>query len=171
MQMSKRTALWLSLILTVPALLLLAHDGGEQGVTKQASATELKIVTAADTQWGEGPPSLPTGAQMVILDGHPGKSGPFAIRLKMPAGYKIPPHTHTVAERLTVISGTVHLGIGEKFEESAGRQLNAGDFAVIPPGVAHFAWSAAEAVLQIHSEGPFQRKFVEPVHDSPAERK
>ena len=169
--MSKRTALWLSLIVTVPGLLLLAHEGDEQGVTKQASATALKIVTAADTPWGEGPPSLPAGAQMVILDGHPGRPGPFAIRLKMPAGYKIPPHTHTVAERLTVISGTVHLGIGEKFEESAGRQLNAGDFAVIPPGVAHFAWSAAEAVLQIHSEGPFQRKFVEPVHDSPAERK
>jgi uncharacterized RmlC-like cupin family protein len=84
----------------------------------------------------------------------------------MPAGYKIPAHTHTVAERLTVISGAVHLGIGEKFDETAGRQLNPGDFAVIPPGVAHFAWSSSEAVLQIHSEGPFQRKFVDPANDS-----
>jgi hypothetical protein len=62
---------------------------------------------------------------MVILDGHPGKSGPFTIRLKMPAGYRIPPHTHTVAERITVISGTVHLGIGEKFDERGGRELHA----------------------------------------------
>jgi uncharacterized RmlC-like cupin family protein len=76
-----------------------------------------------------------------------------------------------VAERLTVISGEVHLGIGEKFEESAGRQLNVGDFAVIPPGVAHFAWSTAEAVLQIHSEGPFERKFVEPGHEPAGETK
>ena len=162
--MSKRNAFLVGLILTIPALLL-AEEREKQGRGKEASTTEPKIVTAAETQWGEGPPSLPAGAQMVILDGHPAKSGPFTIRLKMPAGYQIPPHTHTVAERITVISGAVHLAIGEKLDEAAGRRLNTGDFAVIPPGVPHFAWSTAEAVLQIHSEGPFQRKFVDPAHE------
>ena len=128
---------------------------------KSAGATDPKLLAAAEMQWGEGPPSLPAGAQMVVLDGDPRQKGPFTIRLKMPAGYKIPPHTHPVAERVTVISGAVHLGIGEKFDESAGRELKAGDFAVLPAGVPHFAWSPSEAILQIHSEGPFQRKFVE----------
>ena len=117
-------------------------------------------------QWGEGPASLPAGAQMVVLDGAPGKKGPFTIRLKLPAGYRIPPHTHPTPERITVISGAAHLGIGEKFDESTGRELNVGDFAVVPPGVPHFAWSTGEVVVQIHSEGPFERKFVDPAHDS-----
>ena len=150
--------LFLAILATIPALLVLA-----QSDTSAASPT---IVAPAEVQWADGPPSLPAGAQMVILEGHPGKSGPFTIRLKMPAGYRIPPHTHTVAERITVISGTVHLGIGEKFDGRGGRELHAGSFAVVPPRVPHFAWSSAEAILQIHSEGPFQRQFVDPADDS-----
>jgi quercetin dioxygenase-like cupin family protein len=170
MHMSKRTALVLSVILINPALLIVAQEDEKQGRGKEGSATEPKIVTVAGTQWVDGPPTLPAGAQMVVLDGHPAQSGPFTIRLKMPAGYKIPPHTHTVAERITVISGAVRLGIGDKLDEAAARQLNAGDFAVIPPGVAHFASSTAEAILQIHSEGPFQRKFVDRADDSAVQK-
>ena len=128
---------------------------------KSSGAAEPKLLAAAEMKWGEGPPSLPAGAQMAVLDGDPKQKGSFTIRLKMPAGYRIPAHTHPAAERVTVISGAVHLGIGEKFDESAGRELNPGDFAVLPAGVPHFAWSPGEAVLQIHSEGPFQRTFVE----------
>lgn len=164
--MIRRNAVLIGLIVTVPALLLVAQESANTDKGKQAHAPEPTIVTAAETQWAEGPPSLPAGAQMVVLDGHPGKNGPFTIRLKMPAGYRIPAHTHTVAERLTVISGAVHLGIGEEFDETAGRQLNPGDFVAIPPRVPHFAWSTSEAVLQIHSEGPFQRKFIDRAGDS-----
>jgi quercetin dioxygenase-like cupin family protein len=163
--MTKRNGIRIGLILTLPTLFVLAHGGENERSAKEANAAEAKIIPAAEAQWGEGPASLPAGAQMVILDGHPGKTGPFTIRLKMPAGYKIPPHTHTVAERITVISGAVHLGIGEKFNKDSGRRLTAGDFAVLPPGVPHYAWSTAEAVLQIHSEGPFQRQFVDPADD------
>jgi anti-sigma factor ChrR (cupin superfamily) len=81
---------------------------------------------------------LPSGAQIVVLDGDPAKPGPFTIRLKIPAGYQIPPHTHpAAAERITVISGAVRLGIGEKFDASGGRELQAGGFAVVPAGVPH----------------------------------
>ena len=144
----------------LPGILLVAEENaapkGERPV-----AGEAKLVRAAEMQWRDGPPTLPAGAQMVVLDGDPRKQGSFTIRLKMPAGYKIPPHTHQTAERVTVISGTVHLGIGEKFDESAARELQPGDFAVLPIGVPHFAWSTGEAVLQIQSEGPFERQFVE----------
>ena len=128
----------------------------------QTAKPEAKIFAASELQWRDGPPTLPAGAKIVVLDGDPRAGGPFTMRLKMPAGYIIPPHTHPTAERVTVISGVVHLGIGAKFDESAGRELKAGDFATVPAGVPHFAWSKDEAVLQIHSEGPFERKFVEP---------
>ncbi|HWM25347.1 MAG TPA: cupin domain-containing protein [Chthoniobacterales bacterium] len=157
--MNKRNSIILGVVLTLLTVLVVAQE--KKNKEKSSSTAEPKMLTAAEMQWGEGPPSLPAGAQMVVLDGDPRQNGSFTIRLKMPAGYKIPPHTHPAAERVTVISGAVHLGIGEKFDESAGRELKAGDFAVIPAGVPHFAWSPREAVLQIHSEGPFQRTFVE----------
>jgi quercetin dioxygenase-like cupin family protein len=159
--MNKKNSLILGVVLTLSTLLVVAQEKG-----KPSSAAEPRLLAAAEMQWGEGPPSLPAGAQMVVLDGDPKQKGPFTIRLKMPSGYKIPSHTHPTAERVTVISGAVHLGIGEKFDESAGRELKAGDFAVLPAGVPHFAWSPSEAVLQIHSEGPFQRNFVDPAHES-----
>ncbi len=144
---------------------VLAHSTvlvvAQEKQSAKSGAAEPTMLVAADLQWRDGPPSLPAGAQMVVLDGDPAKNGSFTIRLKIPAGYKIPPHTHPADERVTVISGAVRLGIGEKFDESAGREFKAGDFAMLPAGVPHFAWSPSETVLQIHSEGPFERKFVE----------
>ena len=162
--MNKETALIVGIVVTLSTVLVLGQE--KESREQPAGAAEPRMLAAAEMQWGEGPPTLPAGAQMVVLDGDPTQKGSFTIRLKMPAGYKIPPHTHPVVERVTVIAGAVRLGIGEKFDESLGRELQAGDFAVLPAGVPHFAWSPSEAILQIHSEGPFQRKFVDPAHDT-----
>lgn len=157
---NNKNVLLFALSLLLPAVLLLAKEDEGRKDDGRAAA-EAKLVRAAEMQWRDGPPTLPPGAQMVVLDGDPRKEGSFTMRLKMPPGYKIPPHTHPTAERVTVISGTVHLGIGEKFDEGGGRELKPGDFAVVPAGVPHFAWSPGAAVLQIQSEGPFERQFVE----------
>lgn len=162
--MNKKNSALLGLVLALSTVLVIAQEKQ----TARTSLSEPTMLAAGELQWRDGPASLPAGAQMAVLDGDPQKSGSFTIRLKMPAGYRIPPHTHPTAERVTVISGSVRLGIGEKFDDSAGRELNAGDFAVVPAGVAHFAWSRSEAVLQIHSEGPFKREFVDPAHESPS---
>src|SRR5438874_1715687 len=69
-------------------------------------------------KWQDGPPSLPPGAKFAVLEGDPTKSGPFVFRVKVPDGYKIPPHTHPRPERVTVVSGTFHLGMGESFDMS-----------------------------------------------------
>jgi quercetin dioxygenase-like cupin family protein len=102
---------------------------------------------------------------MAVLDGDPTKPGLFTVRLQSPAGYKIPPHTHPTAEHVTVISGTMHLGMGEKFDESAGHELPPGGFAVMPKKMAHFAWSTEDTVIQIHGMGPFQINYVNPADD------
>lgn len=169
--MNKRTSIIVGAALTLFTVLVLAQEKDARSQESPNVARDAKIVAAAEMQWRDGPPSLPAGAQIVVLDGDPGKQGPFTMRLKMPAGYKIPPHTHPTVERVTVISGAVRLGIGEKFDETAGREMQPGDFVVVPAGVPHFAWSPLEAVLQIHSEGPFQRKFVNPADDSPRANK
>jgi quercetin dioxygenase-like cupin family protein len=133
--------------------------------SKVAATVEHKIVTPSEMNWGDAPPGLPPGAKMAVLDGDPTKKGSFTVRLQAPAGYKVPPHTHPSAEKITVISGTLNLGMGDKFDEAAGRELGAGSFAVMPAGMKHFAWTTGETILQIHSNGPFEIKYVNPTDD------
>ncbi|MCA1658606.1 MAG: cupin domain-containing protein [Verrucomicrobiaceae bacterium] len=163
--MIQSKAITVAVAVALPVVFVLAQEKESNPTTR----AEQKIFSSAELPWRNAA-TLPPGAQMVVLDGDPAKPGLFTARLKMPAGYKIPPHTHPTPERVTVISGTAYLGFGDKFDERAGRELKTGDFAVIPAGVPHFAWSRAEAVLQLHTEGPFQRTFINPA-DDPAEGK
>jgi hypothetical protein len=85
-------------------------------------------------QWKDGPPSLPAGAKFAVLEGDPSKSGFFAMRLRLPNGYRIPPHWHPVVERVTVVSGTFHLGMGEQPDWEAMQELPAGSYVSMQPG-------------------------------------
>ncbi len=119
-----------------------------------------------DVKWGPAPPSLPSGAQFAVLEGDPAKAGEmYTIRLKAPEGFKIPPHWHPVDEHVTVLSGTVAIGMGEKFDEAAVREMPAGSFAIMPKGMRHFAWARSEVVLQVHGVGPFEINYVNPADD------
>ena len=84
------------------------------------------VVTPDDIKWVDAPPSLPPGAKVAILEGDPTKEGHFVMRAKMPDGYKIMPHTHPKDERVTVLSGTLYLGMGEKFDEKSAKGMPAG---------------------------------------------
>src|SRR5215210_5107721 len=74
-------------------------------------------VSAAQLKWAPVP-SLPKGAQISVIEGPMNQAVPFTVRLKFPDNYRIPPHTHPAVERITVLSGTFHMGMGEKFERS-----------------------------------------------------
>jgi quercetin dioxygenase-like cupin family protein len=138
---------------------------------KPAAKSEHVMFAAADLKWADGPPALPAGAKIAVLTGDPGKTGPFTVRLKFPTGFKVPPHTHPTAEHVTVISGTLGLGSGAKFDETAAHEMTAGGFAVMPAGMEHFAWCKSDCVIQLHSEGPFVVKYVNPADDPRAAKK
>src|SRR5579864_3021842 len=72
----------------------------------EEGSDDVALFPAADIKWRAGPPSLPKGALMAVLEGDPTKEGPFVFRVKVPDGYKVPPHTHPKTERVTVLSGT-----------------------------------------------------------------
>src|SRR5262245_61875713 len=86
------------------------------------------IVGPGDIKWSPGPPSIPAGAEAAVLYGDPGKDGLFALRLKLPKGYALAPHTHPKPEVVTVISGTFRLGMGESADRSKAQPLAAGSF-------------------------------------------
>lgn len=123
------------------------------------------IHVATELKWQEGLPALPSGAKIAMLEGDLSKPGPFTYRIKMPDGYKIPPHKHTMAERITIISGTYHLGEGEKFDKNQAKTLPAGSYASWPAGTPHFSWAEGETVIQVHGEGPWILKYVNPEDD------
>lgn len=131
---------------------------------------EHTILTPTDIKWGDGPPSLPAGAQAVVLDGDPKKEGIFHFRLKLPAGYRIPPHWHPADERVTVLSGTFNLGLGSKFDDASLRALPAGSFFSLPTKTHHFALVKEETVIQLSTIGPWGLTYVN-AEDDPRNRK
>ena len=164
----KHIAILFSAVLAFFAVAVAAQEKESSkatGSSKTTAPVEHKIVAPAELKWGDAPPGLPPGGKMAVLDGDPTKKGSFTVRLQAPDGYKVPPHTHPTTERITVISGTFYLGMGDKFDEAAGREMAAGSFAVLPAGMRHFGWNRGETVLQINSEGPFQIKYVNPADD------
>jgi quercetin dioxygenase-like cupin family protein len=115
--------------------------------------------------WKEGPKSLPAGAKIAVLEGDPTKPGPFVMRIKLPDGYRIPPHTHPKPERVTVISGSFHLGMGDKFNPKHAQELTAGTFGTWPPNMKHFVWVEGETIVQFHGEGPWVIEYLNPSDD------
>ncbi|HKY26792.1 MAG TPA: cupin domain-containing protein [Pyrinomonadaceae bacterium] len=130
-----------------------------------APAPDHGFFNAAELKWVDGPPSLPPGAKVAMLEGNPMNEGPFTMRLQLPDGYSIAPHSHPSVEHLTIISGTFNLGMGEKFDKSGGQKLSAGSFGFMPPGMKHFAWTEGETVVQVHGVGPWKINYVNPGDD------
>ncbi|MBO0698064.1 MAG: cupin domain-containing protein [Zavarzinella sp.] len=118
-----------------------------------------------DVKWVDGPPGLPPGAQMAVLDGDPTKPGLFTVRAKMPDGYIVPPHWHSADENLTIISGSFGLGVGDKLEPSKVRYLPAGSYARLGKEERHYAICKGETVIQVHAVGPFDIHYVNPADD------
>lgn len=131
----------------------------------RADGDRHMVVAVEEITFKAGPATLPPGAQIAVLQGNPGKEGPFVIRLKFPAGYNVPPHRHPEEEHVTVISGGFGIAVGEQHDRSAAGLLAPGGFVRIPEGQAHYAWTEAETVVQINAEGPFGIEYVDSADD------
>jgi hypothetical protein len=123
------------------------------------------LVPADKVQWGPAPPALPPGAQISVLEGNPSERGALTLRLKLPANYNIPPHWHSMTERVTVLSGALHVGMGDTLNKQASQTLDPGGFVSLPAKMHHFAWTASPTVVQISLEGPFDIFYINPSDD------
>lgn len=124
-----------------------------------AGQSKHSMIAPGDLKWSPVNP----GITMAVLEGSPGaEGGHFVIRLKLVDGTRVPPHWHPQDEHLTVLSGTFHMGIGEKVDESAAMALTAGAYSLMPKEVRHFGWTTGETVVQIHGVGPFKTFLVTP---------
>ena len=126
-------------------------------------AANVMLVNALT--WGPAPAALPAGAQFAVIDGDPSQSGPYTIRLRMPDGYRIPPHSHPTAEYVTVLSGALALGMGDRMDEAGMKTLSAGSFGGLPAEMPHYVVARGETVVQVHGVGPFSIVYVNKADD------
>lgn len=123
------------------------------------------MVAPSTLTWGDAPPGLPPGSKLAVVTGDPTQAQPFVLHVQVPAAYRIAPHWHPTVENLTVLSGTIALGMGEAFNESALQNLPAGGYAALPAEMRHYFLARTAATFQVHGMGPFVINYVNPADD------
>ena len=133
----------------------------------QSAAAEMPavIISSKDVKWGPAPPGLPPGSQLAVMFGDPAKAAFVSLRAKMPAGYKVPPHSHPTDEHVTVLSGALTLGMGDKEDAKTAKTYKAGGYLTARAKMNHYAIATVETVIQIDLIGPFDITYVNPADD------
>ena len=123
-----------------------------------------RIVTPEELKWADAT-SLPPGAKIAMIEGKLNEPGTITARVKLPANYRIPPHSHSGQERVTVISGTVNIGMGERFDATKTTAMKPGTVLLMPPKMNHFAWTSEETIFQLNVIGPWTVTYINPADD------
>jgi quercetin dioxygenase-like cupin family protein len=141
--------------------------GGSALAVVQAQGHTHTTQTVTEAKWGPAPPMLPPGAQIAVLSGDPSKSVSYAVRLKFPANYVIPAHSHPTDENVVVVSGAVTFGVGEAVAKgaAANKTLPPGGYMLAPAGVNHFAYTTQESTIVLFGIGPVEFNYVNPADD------
>jgi anti-sigma factor ChrR (cupin superfamily) len=129
-----------------------------------AESGDLITVMPADLEWADAM-AIPPGAKVAVIEGQPSEAGPFIVRVKLPANYKLPAHWHPAIEHVTVISGTFNIGTGDKLDIEKTKAVTPGGVAFVQPKTNHFVWTSEETVVQVHGVGPTAINYVNPADD------
>jgi hypothetical protein len=73
-------------------------------------------------------------------------------------------------ERVTVLSGTFNVGMGDTLSTPDSQALTPGRFVSLPATMHRFAWTSALTVVQTNLEEPFDLFYVDP-NDNPQKAK
>jgi hypothetical protein len=116
-------------------------------------------------QWGKAPPGLPEGAEVAVLKGDPTKPGPFTLRLRVPDGYRVPPHSHPTDERLEILSGVLLVAHGPNLRSAGPATLEAGARLELAAGTPHSVTARGVTIVEIESTGPFEITYLNQADD------
>ncbi len=126
----------------------------------------VSLLDGASVVYRPGPPNLPKGTQISLVSGDPARPGPFVLRIRFPAETVIAPHTHSEAETLTILAGSIYHQHGRTIDKAAGEQLRTGGFVFLPKDMPHALWTTTEPVeLQVNGSGPFGLNYIDPADD------
>ncbi len=125
---------------------------------------EHRTVMPDDLKWAKFP-ALPPGAKIGPIEGSMAHAMPFTVRFKLPKDYEVPAHSHPVVQRITVLSGTLHIGRGDKFDRSKTKSMPPGAISIVRPGTNYFVWTTEEVIVQVHGVGPWDIAYIDPLED------
>jgi hypothetical protein len=75
-------------------------------------------------------------------------------RTRFPAGFRQAPAPATSHRIVTVVSGTLHIGFGESFNEKATMPMSRGHTWTIPASKSYYLWAKdGEVLVQVVSNG------------------
>lgn len=134
--------------------------------TPETPAPQAVTPAAPDMlQWGKAPPGLPEGAEVAVLKGDPTKPGPFTIRVRMPDGYRVAPHSHPTDERVEILSGVLLVAHGPNMRSAGPATLEAGGKLTLAAGTPHSVTARGITIIEIESTGPFEITYVNQADD------
>lgn len=136
---------------TLAAALALASCASQPAVVAAPEAPLAILASDTSLAWGGCPPIFPEGCQITVLHGDP--AVPNAdVFLRVPAGLGLPPHTHTSAERMVLVSGALRV----KYLGAPAATLTPGQYAYGPAALPHQATCISDetCTLFIAFEGP-----------------
>ena len=107
---------------------------------------------------------LPKGVKTTLLIGDP-KVGAYVTRVQLPANAKIMPHSHPTENLVTVLSGTLLYGEGDKFDAKKMKPYPAGSFIVETPNSPHFMTAKGAVVFQVSIPAKSSFDYVDPKDD------
>jgi len=114
-----------------------AAAGALNAETPVASGLDRPLAyseAATGLQWGDCPAIFPPGCKIAVLHGNPAEPG-ADVFLRVPAGYTIPAHSHTSAERMVLVSGQLDV----TYAGHPTASLKRGDYAYGPAALPHTA--------------------------------
>jgi quercetin dioxygenase-like cupin family protein len=110
--------------------------------------------------------SFPPAARLAIVLGEPAREGPYTIRVKLPHGTKMMPHSHPEDRMYTVISGIFYVGQGNIFDPEKLQAYPPGSVIILPGNTSHFHWAkSGEYITQVTAIGPLGLEYIDPQDD------
>jgi quercetin dioxygenase-like cupin family protein len=151
------------MIKLIPFLIICLIVSGIYSQDKPAGAIQLN---SEQLKWIDAPPPLPTGAKISVLEGNPKMEGIFTMRVQIPPYFKVPVHTHPKDERVTVISGTIYVGFGDKLDTMIADKFTTGSYYVNPANTSHYVFTQGdECIFQVTGLGPWGIDFIKESED------
>ena len=137
------------------------HTSSAQGLSPKT----FNAINSENIVWNSFP-AFPEKVKLAILVGNPSKPEPFIIRVKVPNGEKIMPHSHPEDRIYTVISGVFYIGIGNEFDETKLKAYPPGAVVILPGNTPHFHKAkSGEYVTQVYAIGPLGLDYLDKQFD------
>jgi quercetin dioxygenase-like cupin family protein len=126
----------------------------------QPGQADFRGILPEEIEW-KSFPAFPPAARLAIVVGAPAREGPYTIRVKLPHGTTMMPHSHPEDRMYTVISGIFYIGLGDSFDAEKLQAYPPGSVIILPGNTSHFHWAkSGEYITQVTAIGPLGLEYM-----------